>query len=156
MAPAPLVTRATASASGGFAWSRFGPTLPVEPASCRVWQPEQPALRKTFFPAVGSPFLYCAATDAFVSVGTVPTTVDGSGFAVFSPGFEVEQPAAARASTIASGARRRTSASVYRPCAVHGRLSPRRRDPRHPYNPRHETQVIRPRRRPHRPDGAHD
>src|SRR3954469_20180908 len=138
MAPAPFVTRATASERGGFAWSRFGPTLPVEPASCSVWQPEQPALRKTFLPAAASPFLYCAGTAAVVWVGTVPTTVDGSGFAVFSPGFEVEQPAA-RTSTIASGARRRTSASVYRPCAVHGRLSRRGQDPRHPYNPRHET-----------------
>jgi len=35
--------------------SRFGPTVPVEWASARVWQPVQPALRKIALPAVGSP-----------------------------------------------------------------------------------------------------
>ena len=42
-------------ASAGFSWSRFGPIVPVEPASFSVWQLVQPALRKTALPAVGSP-----------------------------------------------------------------------------------------------------
>ena len=39
------------SASEGFSWSRFGPTLPLEPASLSVWQPPQPAVAKTFLPS---------------------------------------------------------------------------------------------------------
>src|SRR5437763_14359825 len=108
MAPAPLVTRSTASESGGFASSRFGPTVPVAPASFSVWQPTQPALVNTAFPDVGLPFLYWAGTVAVGVEATVPITVTGVGVAVFSPGFEVEQPAAAasRGNSIALGARR--------------------------------------------------
>ena len=51
----PFVTRVTTSSVSGLASSRFGPTVPVAPASARVWQPTQPALVKTALPAVGSP-----------------------------------------------------------------------------------------------------
>src|SRR6478736_9332435 len=98
IAPAPAVTRVTASESGGFAWSRFGPTVPVEPASFRVWQPLHPALRKTALPATGLPFLYCAGTVTVGAVGTVPITVSGVGVTTFSPGLFVEQPAATSSS----------------------------------------------------------
>src|SRR5262249_5460900 len=37
---------------GGFFWSRFGPTVPCEPASASVWQPVQPAVRKIVLPSV--------------------------------------------------------------------------------------------------------
>src|SRR5205085_9401987 len=43
IAPFPFVTRSTTSESGGFASSRFGPTVPVAPASFNVWQLAQPA-----------------------------------------------------------------------------------------------------------------
>src|SRR5262249_40764567 len=52
----PFVTRSTTRSSGGFFWSRFGPTVPVAPASFSVWQLAQPAVMKTCLPAVGSPF----------------------------------------------------------------------------------------------------
>ena len=48
----PFVTRVTTSSLDGFASSRFGPTVPVAPASASVWQPPQPALVKTALPAV--------------------------------------------------------------------------------------------------------
>ena len=49
--PLPFVTRSTTSAFGGFASSRFGPTVPVAPASFSVWQLVQPAVWKTCLPA---------------------------------------------------------------------------------------------------------
>src|SRR4051812_40857761 len=55
MPPRPFVTRLTTVASAGFASSRFGPTVPLAPAAERVWQPAQPELAKTAFPAAGSP-----------------------------------------------------------------------------------------------------
>ena len=75
--PPPFSTCVTTRASGGFSWSRFGPTLPVAPASFSVWQPEQPeAPVKIALPAVGSPFddgaegVVCAAVVvAWVSPG---------------------------------------------------------------------------------------
>src|SRR5581483_1313313 len=54
IAPFPCVTRSTTSASGGFAWSRFGPTVPPEPAASSVWQPPQPALANTPVPAAAA------------------------------------------------------------------------------------------------------
>src|SRR5262249_16174446 len=50
----------------GLTSSRFGPTVAVAPASFRVWQPTQPALAKTVFPAAGSP---AGAGRGFVDVG---------------------------------------------------------------------------------------
>src|SRR5213078_2990377 len=105
-------------------------------ASASVWQPVQPAVRKTCLPAVASPFLYLASTPAEVDVvacETVPITVSGSGWAVFSPGFEVLQPAA-KTSRIANGTRRRTGASLYTALAVHGALSAHPQGRARPYN----------------------
>ena len=52
--PPPLVTWCTTSASDGLSWSRFGPTVPVDPAAASVWQEAHvdsntvwPALRLT-------------------------------------------------------------------------------------------------------------
>ena len=87
--------------------------MPCAFASASVWHPTQPALVKTALPAVGSPFLYCAGTATGWAFGTVPTTFVGSGDTVFSPGFEVEQPAAMTRTT-RSGTRRRTSAESIR------------------------------------------
>src|SRR5689334_7934397 len=101
MLPCPFVTLATTSESGGFASSRFGPTLPCELASLSVWQPVQPADRNTCLPAVASPFLYCAGTVDSVAFGTVPTTLVGTGDTTFPPprpGDEVEQPEPRRSS----------------------------------------------------------
>ena len=78
MTPLPLVTRSTTSSEGGFASSRFGPTVPLAPASLSVWQLLQPAVSKTCLPAAGSPF-------ASGVVGTVPTTVSGAGDTVLPP-----------------------------------------------------------------------
>ena len=55
IAPIPFVTRWITSASGGFAASSDGPTVPFDPAAERTWQPPQPALAKTSAPAAGSP-----------------------------------------------------------------------------------------------------
>src|SRR5690242_16795017 len=108
MAPAPFVTRATTSESGGLAWSRFGPTAPCAFASASVWHPTQPADANTCLPAVASPFLYCVGTVAVWAFGTVPTTVCGVGVTTFSPGFDVEHPAdTARSGTTSAIGRRR-------------------------------------------------
>ena len=55
MTPLPCVTRSTTSVAGGFASSRFGPTVPVAPASASVWHDVQPAVSNTCLPAVASP-----------------------------------------------------------------------------------------------------
>src|SRR5438093_7743491 len=77
MTAPPFVTCLTTAASDGFSWSRFGPTVPVAPASASVWQPLQPAEPvKIAFPAAGFP---CAAgvvpvevvDDGLVEVGVV-------------------------------------------------------------------------------------
>ncbi len=52
IAPCPFVTRSITSAFGGFAWSRFGPTVPLVPASASVWQLPQVVV-KIVFPSVG-------------------------------------------------------------------------------------------------------
>src|SRR6185437_1754257 len=120
IAPAPCVTRRKARERAGLAWSRFGPTVPVEPASLRVWQPVQPAERNTFLPATGSPCLYEAGTFVVFAFGSVPMTVTGSGAAVFSPGFELSQPASRNPATTRSAeiastrvGRARRTARVY-------------------------------------------
>ena len=51
IAPWPFVTRSTTSSASGLASSRFGPTLPDEPAASSTWQPPQPAEAKTSWPA---------------------------------------------------------------------------------------------------------
>ena len=56
-------------------------------ASASVWQPTQPALRKTALPAVGSPSLYCGGITTTVALGTVPTTLVGSGSTTFPPAW---------------------------------------------------------------------
>ena len=53
--PWPFVTRSIASSWLGFASSRFGPTVPLEPASASVWQPPQPAEAKIALPSVSPP-----------------------------------------------------------------------------------------------------
>ena len=103
IAPMPFVTRVTTSSVSGFASSRFGPTVPVAPASASVWQPTQPALMKTALPAVGSPVSFSAGRSlvSVVAVGSVPTTV--SGVAVVS--VPSRQPAPSRPSPSASNRR---------------------------------------------------
>src|SRR5947207_4808542 len=112
MLPLPFTTRSTTSESGGFAWSRFGPTLPWVPASARVWQPAQGPVLKTVLPATGSPFLYSAGTVAVCAFGTVPTTFVGVGVTTFSPGFDLEQAAAAGSTRARSTTRGRRGASA--------------------------------------------
>jgi hypothetical protein len=47
-------------------------------------------------------------TGVVVVAGSVPTTVEGSGWTTFSPGFDVEQPARTkRSGTASSSAERR-------------------------------------------------
>src|SRR5262249_43904469 len=75
MTPLPFVTRSITSAWGGIFSSRFGPTVPVAAASFSVWQLLQPAVSKTCFPAVASPF-------TTGGVATLPITVCGVGVVV--------------------------------------------------------------------------
>jgi hypothetical protein len=49
------VTRSSASSFEGRASSRFGPTVPLEPAAASVWQPLQPAEAKIALPSVSPP-----------------------------------------------------------------------------------------------------
>src|SRR3954452_17359043 len=51
IAPPPTVTWWATTSFDGFSWSRFGPTLPLEPAAFRVWQPPHPAETKTCLPS---------------------------------------------------------------------------------------------------------
>src|SRR3954447_7187537 len=95
----PFVTRLTTRSRGGFASSRFGPTVPDAPASFSVWQLAQPAVSKTCLPATRSPFTSGV-------VGIVPTTVSGAG-ATVSP-----QPASTSPQATRIRALRRTGASL--------------------------------------------
>jgi hypothetical protein len=80
IAPLPLWTRSRIFASGGFASSRFGPTVPCELAALSVWQAVQPAVRKTCLPRVGSPFGPAGTVSVgVVGFGTLPSTVFGVG-----------------------------------------------------------------------------
>ena len=94
IAPMPFVTRVTTNLLSGFASSRFGPTLPFDPAAASVWQPPQPALTNTALPAVASPLSASAGRSpvAVVDSGTVPTTVSGVAVVSVPP----RQPAASR------------------------------------------------------------
>src|SRR5439155_17169672 len=101
--PPPFLIWFVAAERLGFSWSRFGPTVPVEFAAFRVWQPPQPADAKTLFPADAFPFVCC-------SEGALPMTVSATGFTV-SP---LPQPARTR--TTGTRARnRRTTAILQRP-----------------------------------------
>src|SRR3990172_3172828 len=55
MAPFPFVTRSTTSSRDGFESSRFGPIVPVPPASASTWHDPQPPSANTSLPATGSP-----------------------------------------------------------------------------------------------------
>src|SRR3954454_22452764 len=66
IAPPPTATWCATASFDGFSWSRFGPTLPVEPAAFSVWQPPQPADAKTAVPSgfaagVGAVFPFVVA-----------------------------------------------------------------------------------------------
>ena len=90
----PFVTRVTTSSVSGLASSRFGPTVPVVPASARVWQPPQPALVKTALPAVASPVSASAGRSA-VDVVAAARADDRVAVAVVSVAAEAaggEQP----------------------------------------------------------------
>ena len=52
--PSPFVTRSATSSADGWAASRSGPTVPVAPASERVWQAAHPAEAKTCLPCATS------------------------------------------------------------------------------------------------------
>src|SRR5919206_4283563 len=70
--------------------SRSGPIFCVAPAGLNVWQPPQPLESKTLLPAdcappcappaPAAPVVVCSVVAGMV--GTVPTTVCGSGFAI--------------------------------------------------------------------------
>ena len=117
----------------------------------------QPALVKTALPAVGSPFLYCGGHDDRLHLRHRADHLGRNAARRSSRrACEVEQPAA-KTRTIASGARRRTSAeSIRRGRTLTGRVKRPRHGLPHPYNPRHEAQILRPRRRPHAADDLHD
>ncbi len=79
----PFSTWWTITASAGFSWSRFGPTVPVESAALRVWHPEQPALPvKTALPATGSPCAF--AGGAGVAAAVVVVDAAGAGAAPYA------------------------------------------------------------------------
>ena len=100
IAPWPLVTRSTVSATSGCESSRFGPTVPVEPAASSVWQPPQPAEAKIWAPFEASPSTVDGGvSSAVVASGSVPTIVSGVGL-TSSPPPQPARPAdrASRAS----------------------------------------------------------
>ena len=99
----PFVTRVTTSSVSGLASSRFGPTVPVAPASARVWQPTQPALVKTALPAVGSPVSSRAGRSLVSVVVGRQRADDGLRVAVVS--VPSRQPAPSRPSASASRTR---------------------------------------------------
>ena len=138
MTAPPLVTCVTTLSYGGFSWSRFGPTVPVAPASANVWQPLQPAepvktvLPAAAFPAgagvvvvdvdvdvVGAGVVVDVEVDVeVVAAGVVlPETVCGEGVASSSP----PHPAATRPTTAKSIASphavRRIAPILYAPLA---------------------------------------
>src|SRR5947207_11456457 len=87
MTAPPLVTCVTTLSYGGFSWSRFGPTVPVAPASANVWQPLQPAEPvKTVLPAAAFP---AGAGVVVVVVVDVDVDVVGAGVVVVVVDVEV-------------------------------------------------------------------
>src|SRR6478752_7948415 len=106
MAALPFSSRSIARPSVGFEMFRFGPTVPVAPASLSVWQAVQPALLNTVLPAAGSPPEYPGGTVS-VGPGTVPTTVRATGATTLPP-----HALPKKIMRTATGARRRTGATV--------------------------------------------
>ena len=83
MPPPPFVICVCAAAKSTLDSSRFGPTVPVAPASESVWQLPQPVEAKTSLPAAGSPSV--APPPSSLPVGTSPITVSGVGVASSAP-----------------------------------------------------------------------
>src|SRR6266536_671299 len=99
IAPLPVVTRSTTSAFGGFFWSRFGPTVPVAPASLSVWQLVQPAFWKTALPcATRSPPPPPVVVVAAVEVGGGPAVVVVAPAAAETPATDATYAATSSAS----------------------------------------------------------
>src|SRR6266496_2337764 len=97
----------------------------------------QPALVKTFLPAVGTPFsLKAGVAGSCCGLGSEPTTVCGVGLTVPS----APQPARGAAARTQITTRRRT-----------GRDNTRRQ-----YHPNHETEVVRPGPRALAEDARHE
>jgi hypothetical protein len=90
----PFVTRSTTSEAGGFASSRFGPTVPVAPASASVWHPTQPAEAKTALPAAASPCPWVApvVVPSVVVSSVVVSSVVVSSVEVDSVGVDSSAP----------------------------------------------------------------
>src|SRR5919204_5922713 len=130
--------------------SRSGPIFCVAPAGLNVWQPPQPFAAKTLLPAdcplpcapppAAAPVVVCSVVAGML--GTVPITVCGSGFAIFSPPQPMSANAASR-----SGTRRRMARESTAPQSTGTPL----RLARGGWFP-DETQGSRPRRRPLVPD----
>jgi hypothetical protein len=76
MVPPPTSTWCATVLFDGFSWSRFGPTLPLEPAAFSVWHPPQPAEAKTALPS---------GFDAVVVV--FPVVVAGAAVSAITPQF---------------------------------------------------------------------
>src|SRR5256885_15513355 len=55
MSRPPFLMRNSMRASGGFAWLRLGPVVPVEPAAASVWQAPHPELANSDAPFAGFP-----------------------------------------------------------------------------------------------------
>ena len=83
MAPRPFVTRSIASSTEGCESSRFGPTVPVVPASASVWQAPQFAT-KIDLPASGSPSAGGSVSVVSVSVVSVSVCVGSVSVGVVS------------------------------------------------------------------------
>ena len=85
--PPPFVTCLATAAIAGLSWSRFGPTVPVAPASLSVWHVAQFEV-KTVLPAAASPLddldedESVLVVDDVVSAGGVAPVVVGSVVAV--------------------------------------------------------------------------
>src|SRR3954451_8816466 len=77
MGPPPWMTWFATVSWLGFRSSRFGPTLPLEPAAFSVWQPPHPAEAKTCLPAAASPFPVGAAA-VVVGADAVDAVCPGS------------------------------------------------------------------------------
>jgi len=76
--PPPFVTWRTTVSNEGERSSRFGPTLPLEPAFENVWQLPHPALVNTFSPLAASPAVAPVVVDSVdVVVVSVAVVVVG-------------------------------------------------------------------------------
>src|SRR5205807_2380374 len=107
-------------ANDGFSWSRFGPTVPVEPAFLSVWQLTQPAEVNTALPAVASPW----APPGVVAVG-VEVVGAGAAVVVVSPAaLSFSLPKMITAESIATT--KRAQSSTYQPMPRPGKFAFRR------------------------------